>query len=91
MIQTFDIKVVVYCAATSGTGMYTESTAQSMPQTNNTKRDLSMHSDVLNLPYILRTLKRVYKPTVGISTKLLKMSSFCRNMACGYRGRAGLT
>ena len=42
-------------------------------------------SGVLNLPYIFRTLKRVYK--VGISTKLLKMSSFCRNMACGYRER----
>ena len=30
MIQTFDIKVVVYCAATSVNGMYTESTAQSI-------------------------------------------------------------
>ena len=48
-------------------------------------------SGVLYLPYIFRTLKRVYKPTVVISTKLLKMSSFCRNMACGYRERAGLT
>ena len=47
-------------------------------------------SGVLYLPYIFRTLKRVYKPTVVISTKLLKMSSFCRNMACGYRERAGL-
>ena len=46
-------------------------------------------SGVLYLPYIFRTLKRVYKPTViVISTKLLKMSSFCRNMACGYRERA---
>ena len=33
-------------------------------------------SGVLYLPYIFRTLKRVYKPTVVISTKLLKMSSF---------------
>ena len=33
-------------------------------------------SGILYLPYILRTLKRVYKPTVVISTKLLKMSSF---------------
>ena len=48
-------------------------------------------SGVLYLPYIFRTLKRVYKPTVVISTKLLKMSSFCPNMACGYRERAGLT
>ena len=48
-------------------------------------------SGVLYLPYIFRSLKRVYKPTVVISTKLLKMSSFCRNMACGYRERAGLT
>ena len=32
-------------------------------------------SGVLYLPYIFRTLKRVYKPTVVISTKLLKMSS----------------
>ena len=48
-------------------------------------------SGVLYLPYIFRTLKRVYKPTVVKSTKLLKMSSFCRNMACGYRERAGLT
>ena len=48
-------------------------------------------SGILYLPYILRTLKRVYKPTVVISTKLLKMSSFCWNMACGYRERAGLT
>ena len=44
---------------------------------------------ILYLPYIFRTLKRVYNPTVGISTKLLKMSSFCQNMACGYRDRAG--
>ena len=48
-------------------------------------------SGVLNLPYIFRTLKRVYKPTAGISTKLLKISNFCRNMACGYRETAGLT
>ena len=47
-------------------------------------------SDILYLPYIFRTLKRVYKPTVVISTKLLKMSSFCQNMACGYRERAGV-
>ena len=33
-------------------------------------------SGVLYLPYIFRTLKRVYKPTNVISTKLLKMSSF---------------
>ena len=46
-------------------------------------------SGVLYLPYIFRTLKR-YKPRVVISTKLLKISSFCRNMACGYRERAGL-
>ena len=37
-------------------------------------------SGVLYLPYIFRTLKRVYKPTVVISTKLLKMSSFCRHL-----------
>ena len=48
-------------------------------------------SGVLYLPYIFRTLKRVYKLIVVISTKLLKISSFCRNMACGYRERAGLT
>ena len=36
-------------------------------------------SGVLYLPYIFRTLKRVYKPTVVISTKLLKMSSFAQN------------
>ena len=29
-----------------------------------------------------------YKPIAVISTKLLKMSSFCQNMACGYRKRA---
>ena len=45
-------------------------------------------SGILYLPYIFRTLKRVYKPTVVISAKLLKMSSFCQNMACGYRERA---
>ena len=44
-------------------------------------------SGVLDLPNIFRTPKRVYKPTVCISTKLLKMSSFCQNMACGYRER----
>ena len=48
-------------------------------------------SGVLYLPYKFRTLKRVYKPTVVISTKLLKMSITCQNMACGYRERAGLT
>ena len=42
-------------------------------------------SGVLYLPYIFRTLKRVYKPIFFISTKLLEMSSFCANMACGYR------
>ena len=47
-------------------------------------------SGVLYLRYIFRTLKRVYKPTVVISTKLLKMSSFCQNMACSYRERAGV-
>ena len=50
-----------------------------------------LSSGVLYLPYIFRTLKRVYKPTVVISTKLPKMSGFCANMACGYRERAGLT
>ena len=33
-------------------------------------------SGVLNLPYIFKTLKRVYKPTVGISTKLSKNEQF---------------
>ena len=47
------------------------------------------NSGILYLQYIFRTLKRVYKPTVVISTKLFKMSSFCQNMACGYRERAG--
>ena len=47
-------------------------------------------SGVLYLPYIFTTRKRVYKPIVVISTKLLKMSSFCQNMACGYRERAGV-
>ena len=47
-------------------------------------------SGILYLPYIFRPLKRVYKPTVVISTKLLKMSSFYENMACGYRERAGV-
>ena len=47
-------------------------------------------SGILYLPYIFRTLKRVYKPTDVISTKLHKMSSFCQNMACGYRERAGV-
>ena len=47
-------------------------------------------SDILYLPYIFRTLKRVYKPTVVISTKLIKMSSFSQNIACGYRERAGV-
>ena len=47
-------------------------------------------SGVLYLPYIFTTRKRVYKPIVFISTKLLKMSSFCQNMACGYRERAGV-
>ena len=45
-------------------------------------------SGVFYLPYIFRTLKRVYKPTAVISTKLLKMTSFCPNVACGYRERA---
>ena len=39
-------------------------------------------SGVLYVPYIFRTLKRAYKPTIVISTKLL-----CPNMACVYRER----
>ena len=46
-------------------------------------------SGVLYLPCIFRTVERVCEPAVVISTKQLKMSSFCRNMACGYRERAG--
>ena len=43
---------------------------------------------VLHLPNIFRTHYRVYKPTVVIITKLLKMGSFSQTMALGYRETA---
>ena len=48
------------------------------------------NSGLLYLPCISRRHKRVYKPTVDVTTKLVEMSSFCYNRVPAYRDAAGV-
>ena len=56
------------------------------------KTHIRRSSGVLDLPYIFRTHKRVYKPTVVMTMKLLKMGGFCHLVGSAYRdGKQRLT